>query len=52
MWKTILQAARLLGAESGETFTRAEIIATARRIDAASHHEMAYSALFQTMVLE
>ena len=51
MWKTILQAARLLGAESGETFTRAEIVATARWID-ASHHEMAYSALFQTMVLE
>ena len=46
MWKTILQAAGMLGAESGETFTRAEIIATARRID-ASHHEMAYSALFQ-----
>jgi hypothetical protein len=51
MWRTILQAAKALDAESGQTFTRAELISAARRID-ASHHEMAYSALFQTMVLE
>ena len=51
MWRTILQAAKALEAESGQTFTRAELISAARRID-ASHHEMAYSALFQTMVLE
>lgn len=51
MWKTVLQAARLLGAESGRTFTRADLIATSRRID-RSHHEMAYNSVFQTMVIE
>jgi hypothetical protein len=51
MWKTILQAAESLGAGDGRTFSRAKIIATARRLD-ASHHEMAYGAMLQTMVIE
>jgi hypothetical protein len=51
MWRTILEAARSLDSDKGRSFSRAEIIHLARKLD-ASHHEMAYSAMFQTMVIE
>jgi hypothetical protein len=51
MWQTILDAARSLGSDKGRSFSRAEIIRLARDLD-SSHHEMAYNAMFQTMVIE
>jgi hypothetical protein len=51
MWKTLMLAADQLGANRGARFTRASIIERARSLD-SSHHEMAYGAMFQTMVIE
>ena len=51
MWKTLLVAADQIEVEAGPRFTRASIINRAHRLD-PSHHEMAYGAMFQTMVIE
>lgn len=51
MWKTVLDAARQLGERQRGIFTRAEIVNLSHDLD-PSHHERAYSAMFQTMVIE
>ena len=52
MWQTILKAAiQTSGPAGASTFTRAEVLAEAARLD-ASHPSHSYSAMFQTMVIE
>jgi hypothetical protein len=52
MWETILKSAiALSGPSYSSSFTRAEILSEAQRVD-PSHPSHSYSAMFQTMVAE
>lgn len=51
MWRTLLEAASALGETNDGTFTWSEVISKARTLD-PSHHQQAYGATFQSMVIE
>jgi hypothetical protein len=51
MWKTIIDAVDMIGASGGRQFSRSDLIVACIELD-SSHHEMAYGAMFQTMVKE